>query len=160
IDSQYFISCLQSYALGHFMGHNSMLDLARRQVGLSVFQSEHPENGNSQNHIYKDAGQHDNQPLSGGFGTKFPRLWTFGDLLGVNRLVDHACNLYVSAQGKPSNAVFRVSFPELEQLDAPGIEKEIEFFNFDPKSTGGHIMSRFVQDNQYRKGRNHLGRHY
>lgn len=85
-------------------------------------------------------------------------------MLLVHRLVDHACDFHVTAEGKPSYAVLgvapcgtlfavRVGFCcfflglVFEQRE-PRVEKQIEFFDLDAEHSGEYVVAKLMDDYQ------------
>src|SRR5690606_21526061 len=120
-------------------------------VGFPILEGEHPKNKYAQNDIDNDAAHHYNKPLPCRFRAEFPWLRFTFKLLGIHRFIDHPGNFHVTTQWQPSYAVFATFKIELEQFDAPGIKKQVEFLHLDPKSTCRQKMPEFMQYNQYRQ---------
>ena len=65
----------------------------------------------------------------------------FFHAFGIHRFVHHACNLAVSAQRQPADAVFGFPDFEAQQFEASGIEEEIELVHADAENPGGQVMA-------------------
>jgi hypothetical protein len=76
-------------------------------------------------------------------------------LFGVHRLVHHARNLYIAAQGKPADAVFGPANFLFDQ-GKPGVKKEVKLFYARFERNGRQKVAEFVQDDQQRKAQDKL----
>src|SRR5436190_8457424 len=97
----------------------------------------------TENHIHRDAGHHDDEALPGRFRTEFPGLRRQFHRFLVHAFVYHAGNLNITSQRKPPDAVFRISSFKAEEFKTPGIKKQVEFLYPYAKSPCGQEMTQF-----------------
>ena len=127
-----------------------------------------------QQEIEQHTRYHNKESLPCRFGAEFPFLGRLFHLLGVHRLVDHAGNLAIAAQGKPPDAIFSVApeaflflglrrsvfilafqFPGLAKTSDiflglpfeqlyPGVEEDVELLHLHSEDAGEEEVTELV----------------
>ena len=117
------------------------------EVGVAPGVADAAIDDDGQQDIHHHAGDHDQKALPGGFCAEFVGLRGLLHLLLVHRLVDHAGDLDITAQRQPSQTVFRVLVPELEERE-PGVEEDVELLDADVEDAGHEEVPEFVNSHQ------------
>ena len=107
--------------------------------------------------VHQHAADHDEETLPRGFRAELPGLFGLLELLRVHRLVDHARNLHVAAQGKPADAVGRVAVLGLElEGREPGVEEEAELLDAHLEEFREQEVAAFVEKDEQGKAEDEL----
>ena len=110
------------------------------------------EKDDGQQEVVEHAAGHDQKALPGRFGAELPGLRVLFQLLRVHRLVHHAGNLAVAAEGQPADTVLRISYLLGKELDPAHIEKEEKLVHLDMEKARPEKMPGLVDEDEDGQG--------
>ena len=123
------VAVAETDRLCHLVVLQSVRHVAQRHVGVAPSEKYHGVNHQGRDEIHKHAANHDKQPLPRRLGAELPRFYRLLHLFRVHRLVNHARDFHIAAEGQPAEGVGRVALLGLELKERePRVEEEAEFF--------------------------------
>ena len=145
-------------AEAHLVGELVHVDLVAAVLDIGFAPDRHDgdvgEDGKDE--IVDHAAGHHQQALPGRVRAELPGLGLLLQLLEVQRLVDHAGDLAVAAEGQPADAELRAApVPARERLAAQ-VEEEVELLHADAECARPQEMTELMDDDEYGKGEDDL----
>ena len=121
-----------------------MGDVLKRRVFLSPNEKDANVDNERREEVDKHPANHNEEALPSGFRTKLIGFHGLLHLLGVHRFVNHPCDFYITAKGKPPEVVI-CALVRKEFEREPRVKEKAEFLNANLKETCEEEVSALVK---------------
>src|SRR5690606_6235186 len=145
-----FITASQANLTGSRISYHTIGHILVWQIAFAIIHHHSGIYHNGQNHVYRNATNHDNKTLPGWLRAKLPRLRLLLHLLFVHAFIYHPGNFYITAQRQPANAVFGTTYFLFYQRK-PRIKKQVEFLYSGFKKLSGNKVPHLMQNDKQGK---------
>ena len=110
VNSKYLVPVAESEFLEIVGNLETGLEIVNTHIILPPGIEHHDIDEDAEDKVHGYTAQHDDKPLPSRLGAELPGLWRFFKLFLVHALIDHSGYFHITAQGDPTDAIYRIAY--------------------------------------------------